>query len=450
MADLLLGQTLSFAADPFVAGPAAARHEPRGAVLVEDGRIAAAGPADALRAAHPDARVTDYGDALISAGFVDCHMHYPQTGIIASWGKRLIDWLNGYTFPEEMRLADPEVAAEIAARACDLALAHGTTTLASYCTSAPASVEAFFTAAEARNMRVVAGKTCMDRNAPPGLTDTATRAAEESSALIARWHGCGRAVYAITPRFAPTSTPEQLAALGELRAAHPDCPVQTHLSEQTEEVAWVAELYPEARDYLDVYERYGLAGSGAVFGHAIHLLPRERAALADSGAGVAHCPTSNSFIGSGLFDLVALKAAGVQVGLATDTGGGSSFSMLRTMAAAYEVAQLKGHAVHPAALWWLATEGSARVLGLSGRVGTLAPGHEADLVVIDLASTPAIAQRAARAEDFWEAVFPTIMMGDDRAIRAVWVAGRPVPGLRQIKAKADGPRDQGRAPEETA
>ena len=427
MAELLLGQTLAFAADPFAEGPGAARHDAEGAVLIADGRIKAVGPAERLRREHPDARVTDYGKALISAGFVDCHMHYPQTGIIASWGKRLIDWLNAYTFPEEMRLADPEVAARIAARACDLALAHGTTTLASYCTSAPASVDAFFAAAEARGMRVIAGKTCMDRNAPPGLTDTPERAAEESAALIARWHGRGRAGYAITPRFAPTSSPEQLALLGALREAYPDCPVQTHLSEQTDEVAWVSELYPEARDYLDVYERHGLGGAGAVFGHAIHLAPRERAALAASGAGVAHCPTSNTFIGSGLFDLVGLKGMGVKVGLATDTGGGSSFSMLRTMAAAYEVAQLRGHAVHPAALWWLATVGSAEVLGIADRVGNLVPGREADLVVIDLASTQAIAQRASRAESFWEALFPTVMMGDDRAVRAVWVAGRERP-----------------------
>ena len=428
MADLLLGQTLSFTGDPFVEGPGAARHEARGGVLVEAGRIAAVGTADALRAANPQAAVVDYGKALISAGFVDCHMHYPQTGIIASWGKRLIDWLNLYTFPEEMRLADPEVAAEVAGRTLDLALAHGTTTLASYCTTAACSVDAFFTAAGDRVMRVVAGRTCMDRNAPVGLVDTPERAAEESAALIRRWHGRGRAVYAITPRFAPTSSPEQLALLGALREAYPDCPVQTHLSEQTEEVAWVAELFPEARDYLEVYERHGLAGAGAVFGHAIHLQAREVAALAASGAGVAHCPTSNGFIGSGLFDLVGLKAAGVKVGLATDTGGGSSFSMLRTMAAAYEVAQLRGHAVHPATLWWLATEGSAEVLGLAGRVGRLAAGAEADLVVLDLASTPAIGQRAARAEGLWEALFPTVMMGDDRAVRAVWVNGRAAVG----------------------
>ncbi len=426
MPDLLLGQTLTFAGDPFREGPSAARIEPRGAVLIDGGRIAALGPAEALRAAHPGARLHDYGQDLISAGFVDCHMHYPQTGIIASWGRRLIDWLEGYTFPEEMRFSDPAHAAAVAELTCDLALDHGTTTLASFCTTAPGSVDAFFEAAAARGMRTIAGRTCMDRNAPPGLIDTPETAARETETLIARWHGRGRAGYAITPRFAPTSSPEQLALLAEVRAAHPDCALQTHLGEQTEEIAWVAELFPAARDYLDVYDAAGLAGPGALFGHAIHLTTRERARLAETGAGVAHCPTSNAFIGSGLCDVAGLKAAGVPVGLATDTGGGSSFSMLRSMAAAYEIGQLRGHALHPAELWWLATAGSAEVLRLQDRVGRLAPGLEGDLVVLDLASTPAIAQRAARADSFWEALFPTIMMGDDRAVRAVWADGRLV------------------------
>ncbi|MBK5927467.1 guanine deaminase [Rhodobaculum claviforme] len=424
MPDLLLGQTLVFDADPFAEGPGAARHDAHGAVLIEGGHIAALGPAEVLRPAHPGARVHDYGRALISAGFVDCHMHYPQTGIIASWGRRLIDWLDRYTFPEEMRLADPAHARTIAALACDLAIDHGTTTFASYCTTAAHSADAIFEAAATRGLRIIAGRTCMDRNAPPGLVDTPERAAEETAALIARWHGRGRAGYAITPRFAPTSSPAQLAALGALWAAHPDCAMQTHLSEQTEEVAWVAELFPAARDYLDVYAGAGLCGPGAVFGHAIHLTARERAHLARSGAGVAHCPTSNTFIGSGLCDVAGLKADGIAVGLASDTGGGSSFSMLRTMAAAYEVGQLRGRALHPAELWWLATGGSAEVLRLGDRVGRLAPGMEADVVVIDLDSTRAIAQRAARAETLWEALFPTIMMGDDRAVRAVWADGR--------------------------
>jgi len=426
MTDLILGQTLCFAGDPLIDGPGAARHAARGGVLVRDGRIAALGEAGALRAAHPQARVTDYGDALISAGFVDAHAHYPQTAIIASWGKRLIDWLNTYTFPEEMRFADPAHAEKIAGRHLDLLIAHGTTTVASYCTIHPESVEAFFAAAEARGMRVLAGKTCMDRNAPEGLRDTAQSAYDDSKALLRRWHGRGRADYVITPRFAPTSTPDQLAALGALWAEHPDCLMQTHLSEQVDEIAWVKSLYPAARDYLDIYETHGLLGPRAVYGHAIHLEPRERARLAETGAALVHCPTSNTFIGSGLFDMAGLAAEGQRIGLATDTGGGSSFSMLRTMAAAYEIAQLRHAALHPSALWWLATQGAARALRIDDRVGNLAVGMEADMVVIDLGSTPAIAQRVAQAGDIWEAVFPTIMMGDDRAVRATWIAGREV------------------------
>ena len=422
---LLLGQVLAFDGSPFEAGLAAARHERRGGVAVRDGRILEAGAADRLRAAFPDAETVDYGEKLILPGFVDAHAHYPQTAIIASWGKRLIDWLNTYTFPEEMRFGDPGYAAEIAGRYLDLLLAHGTTTVASYCTIHPASVTAFFEAAEARGMRVAAGKTCMDRNAPEGLRDTARTAYDQSKALLTEWHGRGRAEYVITPRFSPTSTPEQLEALGALWAEHPNCLMQTHLSEQTDEIEWVGELFPEARDYLDTYEAYGLLGERGMYGHAIHLSGRERDRLAEVGAAIVHCPTSNTFIGSGLFDMELARL--LPVGLATDTGGGSSFSMLRTMASAYEVAQLRGRALHPAELLWLATEGSARAMRMEDRVGTLAAGSEADLVVLDLGSAPGIAQAAARAETIWEAVFPTIMMGDDRAVAAVWVGGRAVP-----------------------
>ncbi len=425
MADLILGQTLRFTADPFAEGPQAATHSARGGVLVDDGMIRAVGEADVLRAEHPQAQVHDMGHALISPGFVDAHAHYPQTAMIASWGKRLIDWLNTYTFPEEMRFGDPDYAAEIAQRYFDLTLANGTTTVASYCTIHPQSVDAFFAEAQRRGARAFAGKTCMDRNAPEGLQDTAQSAYDDSKRLLAKWHGQDRLSYVITPRFSPTSTREQLSALGALWTEHPDCLMQTHLSEQTDEIAWVKDLFPEARDYLDTYEAAGLLGAGGLYGHAVHLTDRERDRLREVDAALIHCPTSNTFIGSGLFDMAGLKAEGQRVGLATDTGGGSSFSMLRTMAAAYEIGQLRGTALHPAQLWWLATAGSADALGVAGKIGTLAPGLEADLIAVDLASTPAIAQRAARAEDIWEALFPTIMMGDDRAIKAVWVAGKP-------------------------
>lgn len=424
-ARLLLGQTLTFDADPFADPPeGSATHRTHGAVLVEGGRIAAVGEASALRAAHPGAEVEDLGAALILPAFVDCHTHYPQTGIIASWGRRLIDWLNAYTFPEELRFGDPAYARAQAELYLDLCLANGIGTACVYATVHPESAEAIFAAAQARGMRLAAGKVMMDRNAPEGLRDTARRGYDESKALIGRWHGRGRLTYAVTPRFAPTSTPAQLEAAGALWAEHPDCLMQTHLSEQPEEIAWVRALFPEAPDYLGVYQAAGLAGPGAIMGHAIHLTDRERAALAETGTGVAHCPTSNAFIGSGLCDVAGLARAGVPVGLATDVGGGSSFSMLATMRAAYEVSALRGAALHPAQLLWLATEGSARVMRLGGVVGRLAAGAEADLVALDLEATPVLAQRTARARDVWEALFAAQVLGDDRCIRGVWIGGR--------------------------
>ncbi|MFV1440995.1 MULTISPECIES: guanine deaminase [unclassified Phaeobacter] len=420
---ILRGQVLSFAGDPFEGDhpeAAATLHE---AVAIGGGKVLELGAADTLRKAHPSASLVDHGNHLILAGFVDAHVHFPQTAIIASWGKRLIDWLNSYTFPEEMRFGDRGYADEIAGRYLDLTRANGTTTMCSYCTIHPESVEAFFSAAQARGQRVVAGKTCMDRNAPEGLRDTAQSAYDDSAALIGRWHGVDRLSYAITPRFSPTSTPEQLEAMGALWAEHPDCLMQTHLSEQTDEIAWVKSLFPEARDYLDTYEQFGLLGERGLYGHAIHLEDRERARLREVGAALVHCPTSNTFIGSGLFDMAGLMAEGQRIGLATDTGGGSSFSMLRTMAAAYEIGQLRGTPLHAAQLLWLATQGSARALRMEAQIGNLAPGMEADLVVLDLASTPAIAQRCAGARDLWEAIFATIMMGDDRAVTEVWING---------------------------
>jgi len=426
---LLLGSVLRFTGDPFAEGTDAAQIEETGAVLLENGKIADHGPAARLRAAYPAAQITDHGRSLIIAGFVDAHVHYPQTGIIASWGKQLIDWLNTYTFPEEMRFNGPLYAAEIAGLYLDTVLANGTTTVASYCTIHPESVTAFFQAAAARNMRVVAGKTCMDRDtAPPGLRDTAQSAYDDSKTLLQQWHGRGRAGYAITPRFSPTSTRDQLAALGALWAEHPDCLMQTHLSEQRPEIEWMHGLYPEARDYLDTYEAHGLLGANGMYGHAIYLEPRERDRLRETGAALIHCPTSNTFIGSGLFDMAGLMASGHRIGLATDTGGGSSFSMLRTMAAAYEVAQLRGTALHPAQLIWLATVGGARAMREDDKIGNISNGMEGDITVLDLASTPSIAQRSSRANNLWETIFPTIMMGDDRAVSAVYVAGKPVTG----------------------
>ena len=427
---ILVGATLISTGNPFTAPWQEAVHiNTQGAVLIDGPVIAQVGNADKILADHPDATLHDHRGRLICPGFVDAHVHFPQTAMIASWGKRLIDWLNTYTFPEEMRFGDPEYAAQIAGRYLDLTLAHGTTTVCSFATIHPQSVDAIFTAAQHRGQRIVAGKTCMDRNAPEGLRDTAQSAYDDSKALIGRWHGRGRAEYAITPRFSPTSTPDQLNALGALWAEHPECLMQTHLSEQLDEIDWVRGLFPQARDYLDTYEAHGLLGARGLYGHAIHLEPRETDRLAETGAALVHCPTSNSFIGSGLMDVSGLAQRGIALGLATDTGGGSSFSMLRTMAAAYEIGQLRGTALHAAQLLWLATAGSARALHMGDKIGTLSKGYEADICVLDLSSTPAIAQRSAEASDIWEAVFATIMMGDDRAIADVFVGGQRRGGL---------------------
>ncbi len=425
MQHILLGQTLSFIGNPWH-GPveAAVQHIRKGAVLLEGGKIVAVGAADSLQSAHPGAAVTDHGEGLIMAGFVDSHAHFPQTAMIASWGKRLIDWLNTYTFPEESRFGDAAYAAQIANTYLDLNLSNGITTACAFCTIHPESVDAYFTAAQARGMRMLGGKVMMDRNAPATLRDTAQSGYDDSKALLNKWHGTGRLSYTISPRFAPTSTPEQLEATGALWAGHPDCLMQTHLSEQHEELAWVQELFPEQPDYLAVYEHFGLLGPGAVMGHSIYLSDREWDAIRDAGASIAHCPTSNAFIGSGLFHATRSHAAGIRTGLATDVGGGSSFSMLRTMASAYEIGQLRGDALHPAQLLYMASVGSAEALHIGDKVGNLEAGKEADIVVLDLASTPVIAQRVAEAETLWETLFPTIMLGDDRAISAVYIAGK--------------------------
>jgi guanine deaminase len=423
---VLRGRLLRWAGDPFAIGDAALVWEEDGAVAFEEGRIAAVGPAEAVLAARPRAEVRRRADAVIAPAFVDAHVHYPQTAIIASWGAQLIDWLNRFTFPEEARFADPAYAAAAARAFFDEQLRHGIATCASFCTIHPASVDAFLAEAESRGLRAVGGRVMMDRNAPDFLRDDARTAHDETAALIARWHGRGRLGVAITPRFAPTSTPAQLEAAGALRAAHPDCLMQTHLSEQRAEVAWAAALHPGARDYLDVYERAGLLGPGAVFGHAIHLTARERARLAEAEASVAHCPTSNHFLGSGECDVAGLAAGGVRVGLATDTGGGSSFSPFATMRAAYEIGQRRGTALTPAQLWWLATEGAARALRLEGLVGDLAPGREADAVVLDPAATPLLALRTGRCATPADLLFALIVLGDDRAVVETWSGGARV------------------------
>lgn len=425
---IISGRILTFDDAPLSSPEAQAARLTHGCVLVENGLIAAVGDSASIALAAPDARIEDRGEDIIAPGFVDCHNHYPQTRIIASWGKRLIDWLNGYTFPEEMRFGDPAYAGAVAADYLDLLIANGITSASAYCTIHPESADALFTAAERRGMRMTAGKVMMDRNAPDRLRDDPRSAYDLSKALIERWAGRGRLTYAVSPRFAPTSTPEQLEAAGALWAEHPDLPMQTHLSEQPEEIAWMKELFPHDEDYLAVYERYGLCGPGAIMGHAIHLTNRERASLQATGAGVAHCPTSNSFIGSGLCDVAGLARAGVPVGLATDVGGGSSFSMLTTMKAAYEIGQLRGQSLSPAFLWWLATEGSARVMRQDRFIGRIAPGMEADLIALDTKATPVLAQRTARAQSASDLLFALMILGDDRAVAECWIGGKAQKG----------------------
>jgi guanine deaminase len=424
---ILRGQTLAFRGDPFKVEPdAAVDFTSDGAVAIADDKILEVGSAPAVIARHPGARIETYDKHLIMAGFVDCHVHYPQIDIIASYGEQLLEWLEKYTFPAEARFGDRAHADGAANRYLDECLRHGLTTASVYCTSHPGSVDAFFTAARQRAFRMAAGKVMMDANAPDNLKDTAERAYDESKALIERWHGVDRLTYVITPRFAVTSSPAQLEAAGALWAEHPTTLMQTHLSENVAEVALVKTLHPGPPDYLGIYEKYGLVGPGANFGHAIHLSQRELALLGDTGSGLSHCPTSNLFIGSGLFDMRATRERepAIPVGLGTDVGGGSSFSMFHTMKAAYEICQLNGTKLHPAKAFYLATLGSARVLRLDDRVGNLAPGYEADIVVLDLSSQPLIAQRMTQVEDIWGALFLQMILADDRAVRATYIAGR--------------------------
>ncbi len=426
---VLRGQTLSFADDPFLVGPeAAVEHHSDGAVWMEGGLIRAVGPAKEILETAAGATVINYGDHLITAGFVDCHAHYPQLPIIASYGEHLLGWLEKYTFPAERRFHDPDHARAAADLFLDECLRNGITTSSVYATVHSSSVDAFFEAATERDLRMACGKVLMDRNAPDDLRDTAESGYEQSKALIGKWHRVDRCVYAITPRFAPTSTPAQLEAAGELWKEYPDTLMQTHLSENPKEIAWAVELFPEAPDYFGVYEKFGLTGPGAIFGHAIHLTEREQTALRQSGSAIAHCPTSNTFIGSGLFDMAGLResAQPVIVGLATDVAGGSSMSMFDVMRTAYEIAQLRGYSLHPAKAWYLASVGSARAMRLDDRIGNLATGMEADVTVIDLASTPLIEQRMAGAENLWDTLFAQMILADDRAICATYAAGRLV------------------------
>jgi guanine deaminase len=420
----LRGRLLWFVDDPAIAGEAARRYVEDGLLVIVGGLVRAAGEARALLPTLPrDAEIVDHRPHLIMPGFIDAHLHMPQTQVIASYGAQLMDWLNRYTFVEEQKLGEQGHPEKLVNFLLDELLANGTTTAVIYCSVHPHSAEALFAASHARNTRMLAGKVMMDRNAPDALTDTAESSYADSKALIARWHGRGRQLYVISPRFAVTSTPEQMAAAGRLAAEHPDCHVQTHINENRAEIALANELYPEPGDYAGIYQHYGLLGQKSLMGHCVHMTDREWRRFAEAGAVAVFCPTSNLFLGSGLFDWARARAEGVPVAVATDIGGGTSYSMLRTMAEAYKVLQLQGQSLSAFAALHAITLGNARALSLDHLIGSFEPGREADVVVLDPAAQRAMAHRLETARDLAEELFVLVTLGDDRNVVATYVMG---------------------------
>ena len=400
---------------------------PDGLLVVQDGLIKAIGHADELLPALADTTtITHQADSLILPGFIDTHIHYPQTDIIGAYGEQLLEWLNKYTFPEEGKFADKAYASEVAKRFLDELLRNGTTTALVFGTVHKVSVDAFFEEASARDLRMICGKVLMDRNAPDFLTDTPETGYAESKELIEKWHNTGRLHYAITPRFAPTSTPEQLTLAGELLNEYDDVYMHTHLSENVQECEWVQSLFPESKHYLDVYDQHKLLSERSVFAHGIHLCDDEYQRLAHSGSAISFCPTSNLFIGSGLFDLSKADLHKIHVGMGTDVGGGTSFSMFATLNEAYKVTQLRGENLDPIKSFYMATLGGAKALRLEDKIGNLAVGTEADFVIIDKHATPLLASRLARAQDIHDTLFALMILADDRAIKETYSFGKCV------------------------
>ncbi len=414
------------------------QHHPDGLLLVDDhGHVLAFGDhaplsaqwAQALQHLKTQKSFHDLPGRLIAPGFVDIHVHYPQLDVIASPATGLLPWLENYTFPHEQRFHDPLYAQAVAEVFLDELLRHGVTTALAFCTSHPGSVDAFMHAAQTKNLRMVAGKVLQDRHSPEGLRDDTQQGLRDTETLIQRWHDQPgqRLGYAITPRFAPTSSPDQLAGAGELAKAYPSVWVQSHVAENLDEVAWVKSLFPEARSYLDVYEQVGLLRPRSVWAHCIHLDSSDRQLMAARGATAAVCPTSNLFLGSGLFDFDAADQAGLIWGLASDVGGGTSFSPLRTMLTAYEVARLQGRTLSPSSLWWHHTGGASKAMGLDQVVGRLAVGQEADFVVLNphqQEALPLLARRVALSSSLEELLFAILVLGDDRVVEGVGIAGR--------------------------
>jgi guanine deaminase len=397
----------------------ALRHVEDGLLVVDQGRVVYAGPFKEM----PDVAITDYSRRLLMPGFVDAHVHSAQTDVIGSHGDNLLDWLDRHTFPAEARFADADYAQQASEYFVDELLSHGTTTAAVFPSVHPESVHAFFKASEERGLRMVAGKVMMDRNCPNTVRDETESSYRDSQALIRRWHGHARLSYAVTPRFAPTSTDRQLELAGRLAQENPGVLLQTHLSENEEEVRWVAELFPWAHNYLEVYERFGMMRKGALFAHCLHLNGAEWEKLAAAGAAAVHCPSSNLFLGSGLFDFATARRVGAIVALGSDVGGGTSFSMLRTMHEAHKVAQMRRLPFDALDGFYLATLGGAKALGMDDRIGSFEPGREADFVVLRTDATPLLARRMLSAETLSQRLFLLMTLGDERAIEATYVMG---------------------------
>lgn len=443
----LRGRLIDFVGDP-AHSASALRVVDDGLLLIDEGRIVARGEygslADALARDEP---LTDFSGCLLLPGFIDAHTHFPQLDVIASPASGLLDWLTRHTYPAEARFADPAVCEEAARFFLDELAAHGTSSACVLGTVHPQSVDALFTEAQARGVRLVAGKCLMDRNCPPQLCDEGDSGVYQSLELADRWHGKDRLAYAITPRFAASSSARQLQLAGELAKARPELYVQSHLAENEEEVRWVRELFPQARSYLDVYDSFGLLRSRSIYAHCIWLDGADRRRFAQSGAAAAVCPTSNLFLGSGAFDFRQALQAGMSITLGTDVGGGQSFSMLATMRAAHDVARMGGTALRAEQLFYWATRGAAQALGWDDQVGTLESGAEADVVVLDPAATPLLARRTAAADSVESLLFALLILGDDRAVRETFVAGRPSKGRRRPVAAGMSAVDSARARE---
>jgi len=415
---------LDFVDDPYYSSEKSYRYFEDGLLVTENGKVSQFGDYATLKSSLPDdIELIDYSGYLLMPGFIDTHLHYPQTDIIASHGAQLLDWLERYTFPAEKRFSDSAVAADTAQFFIRQLLGNGTTTAMVFATIHPQSVDAIFEAALQQNMRLISGKVMMDRHAPGYLCDTPQSSYDDSLALIKKWHHCARLEYAVTPRFAPTSSEAQLKVAQQLVNEFPDVYLQSHVAENESEIAWVKELFPWSRSYLDVYDHFGLLGDRSMYAHCIYLDSDDRDCMEKSGAAVSFCPTSNLFLGSGLFDMQSSLDHRLRIGIGTDVGGGTSFSMIKTLHEAYKVCQMKGFNLSPLQALYMATLGGAKSLYLDDRIGNFESGKEADFVVIDLHATPLMQRRMSHAESLEEILFALIILGDDRNILATHVMG---------------------------